>query len=702
MALYTFGGNPSSVLTTMTGDVVPDYPVTVRVAGTGALVTALFEEDGATPIAQLRSNPTSSDTPGAIRVFKAQDVPAIEYEYNGPNGVVRWYEAARELASQASELAQDALPRSGGTMTGTLQHEATAASAVDEASSVTGDLHDRYRRTADGTMSWGPGTAPRDVTLARTDANTLTLTGNLVVTGQGGSSIRAYTPQDHGAKGDGTTNDAPAIQLALNAARTAGGGWVIVPPGIYRLATLPLRIYKNTRLTLLPGAVFVRAVAGTMLLNGDAAQEFGGYTGHSNILIEGGRWEMQATTSGLTASAMCISLGHARDIIVRNVDVRDVPGYHAIEGNAVKNLLIEGCSFRGFVDPGGRSTSEAIQFDLAAGSGYFGGFGPYDYTPVEDVVVRDCYFGASGTAGTTAWPRGVGSHSSIIGRWHKRIKVTGCTFEGLLREGVRTYAWEDTAVSGCTFIACATGVQSRTVDTARTADTVDTGGVQTSASQAQSGLVITGNTFRDITGANEEGAIYVQGEATGKCRNTTISGNVIEGVSNGKSGIRLEHAQRASVTGNAIEGVTGTAISQSTVEDMVITGNEINDITLSGISANTGTNVLIADNLLRTLGVNGIHIVGGINTKINDNFIRGAGRDSSGYGIRVTTSSVKTTITGNTYLKHGSGNEAINALSITAGNTLVRRWGNDWIGQGNPTDVVDSSTPNLSPYDTGA
>ncbi|MEV6124838.1 right-handed parallel beta-helix repeat-containing protein [Streptomyces sp. NPDC052077] len=703
MPLYTYGGTASAVLTTGTGDVVPDYPVNVRVAGTGALITALYEADGVTPIAQLRSNPTASNAPGAIRAFTVPDVPAIEYEYLDRAGQpVRWYEPSRELAAAALALAQGALPRSGGTMTGTIQTEGTTAATVNTAGFVTGDTHDRYRRTSGGTMTWGPGTAARDVTLARSGPNTLTLTGNLIVTGQGGGAVSAYVPQAYGARGDGVANDAPAIQQALNAARNAGGGWVVIPPGTYRAATLPLRIYRNTRLTLMPGAVIVRAAAATLLLNGDAGQDLGGYTGHGNLLIEGGRWEMQATAPGLTANAMCISLGHAENITVRDLEVRDVPGYHAIELNAIRGALIEGCRFRGYVDPGGRSTSEAVQLDLAAGSGFFGGFGPYDFTPCENILVHGCTFGASGTAGTTAWPRGVGSHSSVIGRWHRRIRVTDSHFDGLLQAGVRTYAWEDTIVADCAFRGCGTGIQARTVDVSRPGDTLDTSGAQTGASQAQAGLVITGNTVTDTTGW-QEGAIHVLGEATGKQTGVTITDNVVRGVSGGWSGVRLEHVQRATVTGNTIVGVTGTGISQATVDGALVTGNTVRDCTLSGVSANTGTDVQIADNHISLVGANGVHIVGGVNTRIADNFVRSCGRtDGTGFGFRVTTASASTTITNNTYRKHGSGNEAVNALGITGGNTGVRRWGNDWLGQGRVADVVDSSTtPNLSPYDAG-
>jgi hypothetical protein len=102
MPLYTFGGSPADVLTDDAGNVVPDYPLLVKVAGTGAVVTALFEEDGTTPISTLRSNDADSSTPGAVRTFKALDVPEIEYEYLDAGGQpVRWYQAGRELAAEA-------------------------------------------------------------------------------------------------------------------------------------------------------------------------------------------------------------------------------------------------------------------------------------------------------------------------------------------------------------------------------------------------------------------------------------------------------------------------------------------------------------------------------------------------------------------------------------------------------------------------
>ncbi|NJP75693.1 plasmin and fibronectin-binding protein A, partial [Streptomyces sp. C1-2] len=87
-----------------------------------------------------------------------------------------------------------------------------------------------------------------------------------------------------------STADGAGIQAALTEAKDAGGGWVLVPPGTYDVTDLPLRIYRNTRLTLAAGATIRRAGNGTMLLNGDSGQTLGGYTGHGNIIIEGGTW----------------------------------------------------------------------------------------------------------------------------------------------------------------------------------------------------------------------------------------------------------------------------------------------------------------------------------------------------------------------------------------------------------------------------
>lgn len=674
MALYTFGGNPSDVLTTANGDVVPDYPVHVRVAGTGQLVTALYEADGTTPIGELRSNLATSSQPGAIRAFKA-DVPAIEFEYNDATGqAIRWFENGRELAAEALATAQGALSRSaGGTVTGPV----TAADGltVNDGFTVNGDGH-----------------------VDNLDAGTLTVGGKPVTGGSGATLPGLFSPQAYGAMGDGVADDAPAVQAALDAAYNGGGGWVLVPPGTYRCATLPLRIRRGTRLTLMQGATFQRGAPNTFLLNGDAAQTFGGYTGHGDLVIEGGVWDMRATDNP-TNPDMCISIGHARNVVIRDLEIRDVGGYHAIELNSTKNGAVTGCSFRGYLDTGGRDFSEAVQLDGAFRVTVFGGFGPYDGTPCEDVVMRDCYVGASGTAGTVAWPAGVGSHSAAWGVWHRRIKIAGNSFEGGAQYAVKPYIWENSVISGNTIAGMGAGVWGRTLDSSKAADRKDMAGVDHAASQPSSGLVIEGNTFRNIGSFND--AIFVEGEATGKWRNVTITGNTVATVGGTENGIRAVHTERFTATGNVFTDIGGTALSTENCADGVLSGNHITTCGGSFFTSNTGVRLTVADNNASDCKSHGFWAWSNTDLKITGNYLRGAGRgDSTAQGIRLSTGGDRITVTNNSYRKWGSGTEAASVYNCSSAPTNIRRWGNDWLGQGTVTSTA--ANENLSPYDTGA
>lgn len=120
--------------------------------------------------------------------------------------------------------------------------------------------------------------------------------------------------------------------------------------------------------------------------------------------------------------------------------------------------------------------------------------------------------------------------------------------------------------------------------------------------------------------------------------------------------------------------------------------------------------MMITDNMIWDTTVNGVHVQGGSALRISGNVAKGVGKGGAGYGYRVTTGSDRLTLTNNTYRRVASNStHAINAISITSGNTNVRRFGNDVLKQGaNATgtgtdDVNDASTtPNLSALDSGA
>lgn len=505
------------------------------------------------------------------------------------------------------------------------------------------------------------------------------------------------TAPTYGAIGDGTTDDAPALQAALNAARDAGGAWIILRPGIYTCATLPLRIYRGTRLTLAPGAVLRRGAPNTFLLNGNADQTFGGYTGHGDLIIEGGLWDMRATDAP-TNPDMCISIGHARNVTIRDLEIRDVGGYHAIELNSTKHAVISGCQFRGYIDTGGRDFSEAVQFDGAFRSSVFGGFGPYDGTPCEDVVMRDCYVGPSDTAGTVAWPAGVGSHSAAAGVWHRRIRIESNSFEDGAQYAVKPYIWESSTVSGNTIKGMGAGVWARTLDSSKTADRTTMAGVNTGASQHSYGLVIADNTFRAMGSYND--AIYLQGESTGRWYDVTVTGNTVNGVAGSENGIRAEYVERFVFGTNVLDDIGGTGISTANCGSGLVTGNRLIDCGGSFFTSDSGTHLMVSGNHASDCNSHGFWAWSNTNLRISDNFIRGAGRtDATAQGIRLSTGGDRVTVTNNTYRMWGSGTEATSVYTCTSAVTNVRRWGNDWLGQGTVTSTA--ANENLSPYDAG-
>lgn len=244
--------------------------------------------------------------------------------------------------------------------------------------------------------------------------------------------------RDYGAIGDGVTDDRAGIQAALD-----DGGWVYVPPGVYAITSGVLRLRGDTRLTLAPGATLLRTGAGMILTNQDETTPYGGYSGHGNLLIEGGVWDANGTVQ--TAYGSALGICHAGNVTIRDAVFVNVAGHHAIEVNSSHRVLIENCHFRGFRHDGDRNFSEAIQIDAAINETT--GFAPYDGTVCDDIEVRSCWFGASGTAGTQPWPRGVGTHS-VPDTWHRNIRIISNVFDGVTWAAIRSYWWDRAIITG--------------------------------------------------------------------------------------------------------------------------------------------------------------------------------------------------------------------------------------------------------------
>lgn len=613
MTLYTFGGNPAAVLTNATGDVIPHYPVNVLRAGSGELVTALYEADGTTPIGQLT---TSAD--GSIRTFMATDVRAIQYQYLDAGGSpVTWYEAGREIAPTALDTATEA-----STVATDASTVATAASSAAATAQATADE-----------------------ALARAG-----LSGWYVVTN---------------AAHDGVTNDYAALQAALDAARDAGGGTVLIPPGTYAIASA-LVAYDHT--VIYAYGATITAIGDTGLLHNYATTDevFSGYNGRSHITVLGGIWDGNAGTGpGQTSGEHdVVSFNHCRDITCQDMVIRNTPTAHALEFNSCDGGRAIGCRFEGFADlspTNNRQFSEAVQIDIAVNGST--AVGAFDGTPSRNIEISGCYCGPSDRLGV--FGRFVGSHTAAAGTYYDNIVIRGNTVEGALQEGVYGYAWRRAIVANNIIKNTGRAGIALTVPNPASA------GYALTPDQ----VVISGNA---VSAAGADSGIRVIGYATAMHSGVRITGNVINGGSSGgANGIQTEYCAGPGITGNTTDDTPTAGIFVNQCTDALVSGCTVTDAGSNAINATASPGTVISGNTVDRVASNyGIFVLSSDSCSVTGNRVAAA----ASAGIRLSTGSTNATVATNQVRKGTGSTTAGITLDASATGALVLN--NDLSGQG--------------------
>lgn len=616
MPLYTFGGTPADVLTDAAGNVIPNYPLLVRVAGTGELITALFEVDGTTPIGELRTNLLSSSTPGAVRPFKT-DAQAIEYEYlDGNNNPVRWYQAGRELAATALQAAEGftadlagKLDKTGGTITGSL--------------AVTGNV-----------------TAPNvtDLPAARW----------YVVTG---------------AVGNGVADDRAVIQAQLDAAHTAGGGLVFIPPGkTYGISTF-LVTYDDTVIWAYGATLKATANSG-LLRNFTDSETFALYAGHSRITVLGGTWDGNASDAGVgtvTSTTNIMNWVHASDITVRDATFMNTSSAHACEFNAVDGGRVINSRFLGFKDNSGtRPFSEAVQIDMAkSGSSSIGLF---DNTPSKNIMVSGCYFGPSSRLASHG--RAVGSHTAAAGVTFDDVQVIGNRIESMGQEGIYGFGWRRAVIADNIITGCGmSGISVAMYDHSSIATSPHT-------------LAIQGNT---VEGSASDSGIRVVGDTGYKLPGVSITGNVVRDITG--NAIHAEHCAAPDISGNQCDDTSSTGIYAHLSDGAVVSGNVMRNAGSNGINVSGTIGACVTGNMIDTTATNfGIFVGQSGSTDSTDALVSGNSVNAAASaGIRCSTDAARCTITGNKVRKGGVSANGI-TLAASAVDCVVTD--NDLSGNG--------------------
>lgn len=462
------------------------------------------------------------------------------------------------------------------------------------------------------------------------------------------NSLQRVSIKSLGAKGDGVNDDSIAFQQALDMAKGRDKSVrIYIPEGTYILKN-ELNIYSNTDILATNNTTLIRKHNGYMLLNGDRGANYWGYDGQKNLTISGGVWDSNGKSHSMATG---FALGHAENIVIKDLSILNIRSSHAIELNACRNVTVKQCEFKGFIDTDeNRRFSEAIQLDIMKNSGVFNAFGQYDSTPCKNITIENNYFGRSDTTGY--WGRGVGSHTATATKQQREINIINNVFDNILDWAVRSYNWEHVVIDGNKMLNCGKGVNLRASITG--VYTEDETGEQI-GSEELAGYALTNNHF--VGGITKGRCIEAYGEKDtyGRIRNVTIQGNYINPArASSKFLIYIYYAKSVNIIGNTLRnsGAESIAINKNSL-DVNIIGNTISNSARSGIRVYAGSiGINIGNNTIRKSGYNGIHVTGKSEyITINNNTIIGANgaRDNTDMynHIRVTEDSKNFTITGN-------------------------------------------------------
>lgn len=274
--------------------------------------------------------------------------------------------------------------------------------------------------------------------------------GNVISGGSADAPLFDVT--EYGAKGDGLTNDVTAIQSALDACHSAGGGTVFFPTGTYLIKN-QLICYSNQNIDL-NGSTILQGDSIANLLMGYCTSSIGAYDGCHDVIVQNGTFDGGSYTTNNTL----VGFIHSKDITFRNCEFVNAYGaWHNVEVCACFNVLFDNCVFDGARKTDGQGEMLQIDGHSGAGTWPWANTGTIDGTPCKHIEVRSCLFknGVSAPA--------IGNHSTYSDESYvdQKIKIHDCKFIDITgtASAISMQGGFDIDIYNNTFINCTSGVR---------------------------------------------------------------------------------------------------------------------------------------------------------------------------------------------------------------------------------------------------
>lgn len=234
--------------------------------------------------------------------------------------------------------------------------------------------------------------------------------------------------------------------------------------------TRPLKVYSNT-IVCFPDKTHIYPAGesedtGNLFRCGISGQNntSRGYGSYQNITLIGGTFHGK-TENGIGVHGCNIRFGHARNVRILGITVKDNCGSHHMEIGAVDKLLIANCAVSGFCNPSaGNATDadgegflsiEAIQLDVTHREDRnFAAYGRHDALPVRNAIIEHCDFNDV--------QRGIGSHHMVLSKGNKRtfdnIKIINNNFENIPDKAVTAEYFTNSEIAGNKMVNVNSGI----------------------------------------------------------------------------------------------------------------------------------------------------------------------------------------------------------------------------------------------------
>ncbi len=513
-----------------------------------------------------------------------------------------------------------------------------------------------------------------------------------------------------------------AIQAALDIARYSATNdniyKVVVEPGEYDL-TRALHIYSNTELYL-KNVKLVRnkESSANMLRTGDYDTEKTGAEGYDslcNMTVTGGVFDGSSTSNTMIKAAHCTNL------TFNGTTFKNVKNGHIMEIAGVDGFYVKKCAFKDQVLDPDDVGYEAIQLDILK-SGHIVDCRSEDLA-MKNVLIEGCSF--------ENVPRGVGTHTMILNNPFDGIKIKNNKFKNITSAAIQSMNWKNCEISGNTIentprgisvysilgngmgafkssvIAKEGGTQSRFSDKysgPENSNIVISGNTITGCGKVKdkfaeyepAGITVTGNTlskvyskYDDGSGALPKGDYSVKGvtvknnsiDVNGygirmiNAKSCDVLGNTLrcggnKSYKNDFHGIQIYESQIDSIKNNSVSDsdCNGISVYKSTVP--VIESNEVDNAKYVGICCDSSTVRHINYNTIIKTAADGILFKASKgNKKITENYIT----DTGGRGIFVKEKSTAGQIEKNTIFGcKDAGVERMNNSKGTIGDNYFK------------------------------